>query len=974
MATERHSRNSETRRRLDYFNSLLGTDSRESVLKAAQDLWDCPSYEQDVGDGPLRDSYIDALFDVAEVFRNIPPYRVVSPFGYNKAPLPESVISSMSINAWKRAYSMDDGRIRKGRDSAAREAAAHRLGQIYEKAQCLYTAVFWFKRALSHARSVGVAEHVLLNLKGVARNLNTLGHFAEAGPCYEEMLQLIEELPPAEQVASGLAHAAMFQLQHGRQARGEEIMRTLSEEALLPRSRYFGTRRIPHWFVGALHGLGVHYIATGRAQSAETLAADVIAQAARFDKPDLVPPAMYGLAARAALERGDLDAALSELAQVHDVSAREAVIYPAYVDPTTLDLWLDIARIHVARGRFELAFNAYRSLVLSLGGLIADRNYGNTTRLRMYWLQRMVVVIHEMASVWLDIADQNLRAATELDVALTLLQIKVNLFVAVEKSKNVKNPDITDRIFTANRSYAVAARKLTASADEGVLLELEAALLEREQLEKIDLPYAENQLLPPAEIAQLFLGLPQDSSTLSNQFALKAAVIATMVGDIRQLVGPQQIFVDYSLIDYRPPHEGRQGPSQGHRYLATAVTKSDFRVRDLGDATEIDAKCEAFVAACSKAGSLPSMLDQKQPASRHFEADDPDQDVGRGEIDRLSAELYDRIVAPLEPLAPSLTVSPDGLLTAVPFHALVHHDRWLIEDTHITYCHSLHLLENLFTRQYVPERRHLPPARRVALLIGDPDYDGTTFERLPGTAIEIASVKGLLTTARFPDGDGQEGERVFNEVRVHTGADATASRLLAEPIPRMLHIAAHGGVLRKPISSFAERTMRFGEYYRAWDEVGAAPMTELDDGLLRCELRLAQQEGGGDDPARGAALTALELSSLNLLGCHLVVLSACETGAGVPLHGAGALGFQYAVQSTFARAGLVSLWKVLDRETAVFMTDFYQHLLRFEERKMASSYMDTARRYCRRDGQRVHPYYWAAFLFIDGEYDNPMPW
>ena len=49
-------------------------------------------------------------------------------------------------------------------------------------------------------------------------------------------------------------------------------------------------------------------------------------------------------------------------------------------------------------------------------------------------------------------------------------------------------------------------------------------------------------------------------------------------------------------------------------------------------------------------------------------------------------------------------------------------------------------------------------------------------------------------------------------------------------------------------------------------------MTELDDGLLRCELRLAKEQNAGHDPVGGrSVLTALELSSLNLLGCHAVV-------------------------------------------------------------------------------------------------------
>ena len=405
---------------------------------------------------------------------------------------------------------------------------------------------------------------------------------------------------------------------------------------------------------------------------------------------------MHGLTARAHLNDGDLEAALAALGQVHDVNSRKAVLYGVYVDPTTLELWLDIARIHVARHRFEQGFKAYLSLAYSMGGLIADRNYGNTSRLRMYWLERMVFVVHEMTSVWLNITDEDVRLATEEHVAHALLQIKVNLFLAVEKSKNVKNPDITSRIFKANRRYAAAARMLTAMPDsEDALLSLEAALFEREQLERIDLPYAENQLLPPQQIPQLLMGLPQDSSPLRDQFSPSAAVAATMVGDIRQLIGSDRMFVDYSLIDLRPPQQGRQGSLQGRRYVGIAVTERTLRIRDLGDAGEIDGKCTEFARACSAPGGSFSQSGQGKPASRHVVAEDPRPDTSEVEIDLLSVELYDRLVAPFAPLAPTLTLSPDGLLTGAALHALVRDDRWLAEDIHITYCHSLQLVANL---------------------------------------------------------------------------------------------------------------------------------------------------------------------------------------------------------------------------------------------------------------------------------------
>jgi hypothetical protein len=81
-----------------------------------------------------------------------------------------------------------------------------------------------------------LTEHLLLNLQGLARNLNTVGNVVDAQPHYDEMLQRLEELPPAQRVSRGLAHAAMYQLQHGDHGRGEALMRTLRTDALGPRS------------------------------------------------------------------------------------------------------------------------------------------------------------------------------------------------------------------------------------------------------------------------------------------------------------------------------------------------------------------------------------------------------------------------------------------------------------------------------------------------------------------------------------------------------------------------------------------------------------------------------------------------------------------------------------------------------------------------------------------------------------------
>lgn len=731
MASTDSSGRTETARRLLRFTRLLQTkgSAQEDVLQAARDLWSCPSYEQDLSDTHLRDAYVDALFDIAELSRNTQDAVVISPYGFNKPPLPGSVISSTTIAALERAHSIDDGHIRAGRNSSAKEAAAFKLGEVFEKAACHNTAVFWFRRSLDLARSSGLIENLLANLRALARNLNTLSKHDEARPCYDEILQRLRDVPLAEQVSEGLAWAALYDLQHGDQARGEAIMRTLREDALQVHSVYFGSTRIDRWFADALHAFGMHYIATGCAPDAMALAHDVIDNASRFKAPESVCDVMHGLAAKACLDLGDLEAALGELAHVHDINATGLVSYETYIEPSTLEFWLDIARIHAAHERYQLAMNAYETLAYNLGAMIVDRNFGNTTRLRMYWLGRMEFVVQEMASVWLDIANADLRQAFETTVARALIQVRVNLFIAVEKSKSLEQPGIAAEVFAANRRYAAAARLVAAGPDNvDAMLELEAALLEREQLERVDLPFAESQLVSPCTLIKVLgLTLPFEKSPLQNQFSMSAGLTATLMSDGFDSVGSDVVFVNYSLANVQPPRQGRQGMPQGRRYLGIRLHDGRYRIQDLGDATQIELQCASLIKACS----VPRI----RSSSRHLGADESGTQRAEVVFDRLAGELYDRLIAPFEPLAHKLMLAPGGMLAALPFHALLRADRWLAEEVEVTYCHSLKFRGALQRRQTMPETRHLPPMKKVAVVLGNPDYEGSGLAPLPGTTL-----------------------------------------------------------------------------------------------------------------------------------------------------------------------------------------------------------------------------------------------
>ena len=119
------------------------------------------------------------------------------------------------------------------------------------------------------------------------------------------------------------------------------------------------------------------------------------------------------------------------------------------------------------------------------------------------------------------------------------------------------------------------------------------------------------------------------------------------------------------------------------------------------------------------------------------------------------------------------------------------------------------------------------------------------------------------------------------------------------------------------------------------------------------------------DPARaegsvsvGPYLRADDVEALDLSGCHLVLLSACQTGWG-RLSPEGNLG----LARTFLVAGVdcvvVSLWPVDDTATAGLMIAFHQHLA-------AGATTGEALRHAVRETRRCHtrPVDWAGFTLL----------
>jgi CHAT domain-containing protein len=215
------------------------------------------------------------------------------------------------------------------------------------------------------------------------------------------------------------------------------------------------------------------------------------------------------------------------------------------------------------------------------------------------------------------------------------------------------------------------------------------------------------------------------------------------------------------------------------------------------------------------------------------------------------------------------------------------------------------------------------PSSAVALRPPAADRGSSAFAPLPGTRPEAEAVAALFR---------REGVKAD----ILTGATATKGRLAAAMTgKRFLHLATHG--------YFAPPEQRSA---LGGDPSGAGPVggegmgpgeasgwyPGLLSGLVWAGAARPPTDPATGNPDPGACLmTAEEVAGLDLGGCDLAVLSACETGLGRTAGGEGVFGLQRAFHQAGARTVVASLWRIDDQATLALMTRFYSN---FREKKL----------------------------------------
>jgi CHAT domain-containing protein/predicted negative regulator of RcsB-dependent stress response len=301
-----------------------------------------------------------------------------------------------------------------------------------------------------------------------------------------------------------------------------------------------------------------------------------------------------------------------------------------------------------------------------------------------------------------------------------------------------------------------------------------------------------------------------------------------------------------------------------------------------------------------------------------------------------------------------LIISPDGPLYYLPFETLIETGAqkdtpnyttlanvpYLIKQYQVSYIPSA----SVFVAQNSQERKQKNPLRLPLVAFGDPVYGdesarkiavvdsrrisnvalgGSNFQRLEFSGEEVRRIAGIWNVAQDSEHVNLRQQASVNRVR-----EMDLSKY------RMVHFASHAVL---------------------GDKVG-----------LASQPALILSENDGKDAGLLQFSDILELK----LNADLVVLSACETGLGQLHDGEGIVGITRAFFYAGASSAVVSLWKVQDQSTSIFMESFYKRLKQGKSKAEAlreakiEMMKTTVDKYKATDSRQslAAPFFWAPFI------------
>lgn len=309
--------------------------------------------------------------------------------------------------------------------------------------------------------------------------------------------------------------------------------------------------------------------------------------------------------------------------------------------------------------------------------------------------------------------------------------------------------------------------------------------------------------------------------------------------------------------------------------------------------------------------------------------------------------LYNILFSDLEQFMPdarTIYYSPCGKLSQLNFD--------LFTDNDGTPLNQKYKMIRVSSTAEIPAIKLTAPTdSKSATIFGNINYDssfyatsrGYIFGRLKYADKEIHSISEIL-----------KYHNIATTIYEDKSATEESFKQLSGNSSEILHLATHGFCFdtdeKAADKPFAQSVNTYSQKESAMVLSGLA--LSGANNVWKGNFDLPNVEDG--------ILTAYEISQLDLSNTKLVVLSACETARGRIFPVDGVFGLQRAFKQAGAGSVLMSLWKVDDNATAIFMEHFYKYLFETADRHKA---LQMAQNEVKK--QFPDPYYWAAWVMLD---------
>ena len=297
-----------------------------------------------------------------------------------------------------------------------------------------------------------------------------------------------------------------------------------------------------------------------------------------------------------------------------------------------------------------------------------------------------------------------------------------------------------------------------------------------------------------------------------------------------------------------------------------------------------------------------------------------------------------------------LVIIPDGALGLLPFEALVTKQgdtpAYLIEaEPAIDYGPSASIFHLLAERT----TKAAAAAREPVLTLGDPAYGESKSPAGGGSGSAVYDTP----RARYARYGGQLNRLPFSGREATWVADVFAKQ------------GVKAAILKDTLAT--ERMVRGNVAGRQIVHFACHGLCDQQYGNFFGALALAVDKSGKADPNDDGLLSLAEMYQLDLTGCELSILSACQTNYGEHQQGEGIWALTRGFLVAGSRRVVASNWLV-DDEAAASIISYYCSLLAKElQAGRTPDYalaLRDAKRWARTQEKWRHPYYWATFVLV----------